>query len=310
MYQASTNITQEYCQKTRYNYVGNSGFFASNCSPLLCYRSVTTALTAQIPAETLSQSHRLCFIGKERDSETGFSYFGARYYDSDLMMGWLSVDPMADKYPSLSPYNYCAWNPIKLVDPDGRDTLNFANSRFLRTQPDYSNAIIINAHGSAHPPKIENDNIDFDHIFPIISSNNDINTKELEAYILQSDSYQTNCNNNNVTPLFLISCKTGECSIPFISFADGLSRAIPNALIVAPVGDVHAKKGIFYLAPTSGENYSCFWRVIYNGQDIGRIENQGAFNLSTLVWSTKKIVNTYNSIHSENPIILPNLEIQ
>ena len=33
--------------------------------------------------------------GKERDSETGFSYFGARYYDSDLMTGWLSVDPMA-----------------------------------------------------------------------------------------------------------------------------------------------------------------------------------------------------------------------
>ena len=59
------------------------------------------------------------FTGKERDSETGFSYFGARYYDSDLMTGWLSVDPMADKYPGLSPYAYCAWNPIKLVDPDG-----------------------------------------------------------------------------------------------------------------------------------------------------------------------------------------------
>ena len=58
--------------------------------------------------------------GKERDSETGFSYFGARYYDSDILTSWLSVDPMADKYPSLSPYNYCAWNPIRLVDPDGR----------------------------------------------------------------------------------------------------------------------------------------------------------------------------------------------
>jgi len=34
---------------------------------------------------------------------------------------WLSVDPMSDKYPSLSPYNYCAWNPVMLVDPDGRD---------------------------------------------------------------------------------------------------------------------------------------------------------------------------------------------
>ena len=61
------------------------------------------------------------FTGKERDSETGFSYFGARYYDSDLMTSWLSVDPMADKYPGLSPYAYCAWNPVKLVDPDGEE---------------------------------------------------------------------------------------------------------------------------------------------------------------------------------------------
>ncbi len=66
-----------------------------------------------------SQKYPQSFTGKERDSETGFSYFGARYYDSDLMTGWLSVDPMADKYPGLSPYAYCANNPVKLVDPDG-----------------------------------------------------------------------------------------------------------------------------------------------------------------------------------------------
>ncbi|MBR5832614.1 MAG: hypothetical protein IKY79_08390 [Bacteroidales bacterium] len=68
-----------------------------------------------------SYNERFTFTGKERDSETGFSYFGARYYDSDLMTGWLSVDPMADKYPGLSPYAYCGWNPVKLVDPDGRE---------------------------------------------------------------------------------------------------------------------------------------------------------------------------------------------
>lgn len=60
------------------------------------------------------------FTGKERDEETGYGYFGARYMDHELMM-WLSVDPMADKYPSLSPYSYCAWNPVKLVDPDGME---------------------------------------------------------------------------------------------------------------------------------------------------------------------------------------------
>ena len=68
------------------------------------------------------------FTGKERDSETGFSYFGARYYDSDILTGWLSVDPLADKYPNLSPYAYCGWNPIRLVDPDGEDVWEFNES--------------------------------------------------------------------------------------------------------------------------------------------------------------------------------------
>ena len=60
------------------------------------------------------------FSAKERDSETGLSYFGSRYYSSDLSV-WLSVDPMSDKYPSLSPYVYCANNPVRCVDPNGEE---------------------------------------------------------------------------------------------------------------------------------------------------------------------------------------------
>ena len=66
-------------------------------------------------------SERFRFTGKERDEETGYSYFGARYMDHELMTMWLSVDPLADKYPNISPYNYCMWNPVKLVDPDGKE---------------------------------------------------------------------------------------------------------------------------------------------------------------------------------------------
>ena len=66
MPQTNSNITSKYRQEMHYNYVGNSGFWASNCfflcSPLLCYRFVTTTLTAQIPTETLSQTHRVCFM--------------------------------------------------------------------------------------------------------------------------------------------------------------------------------------------------------------------------------------------------------
>ena len=43
----------------------------------------------------------LSFTGKEKDAETGYGYFGARYMDHELMTMWLSVDPMADKYPNI-----------------------------------------------------------------------------------------------------------------------------------------------------------------------------------------------------------------
>jgi len=74
-----------------------------------------------INQRTSGYSERFTFTGKEKDAETGYGYFGARYMDHELMTMWLSVDPMADKYPGISPYAYCAWNPVKLVDPDGME---------------------------------------------------------------------------------------------------------------------------------------------------------------------------------------------
>ena len=65
----------------------------------------------------------IAFTGKERDEETGYGYFGARYMDHEIMTSFISVDRYADKYPFISPYAYCAWNPIKIIDPTG-DTLD------------------------------------------------------------------------------------------------------------------------------------------------------------------------------------------
>ncbi len=87
-------------------------------------------------------SERFRFTGKEKDEEKemsggyfasergeeprsgiqycsslSFTNFGAKYMDHELMTMWLSVDPMADKYPNISPYAYCAWNSVKLIDP-------------------------------------------------------------------------------------------------------------------------------------------------------------------------------------------------
>lgn len=62
------------------------------------------------------------FNAKELDEETGMYYYEARYMAPPV---FISRDPLFEKYPTFSPYAYCANNPVKYVDPDGRDTVYF-----------------------------------------------------------------------------------------------------------------------------------------------------------------------------------------
>ncbi|MDR1792588.1 MAG: RHS repeat-associated core domain-containing protein, partial [Bacteroidales bacterium] len=62
------------------------------------------------------------FNGKELDEESRMYYFEARYQSPPV---FISRDPLFEKYPMFSPYSYCANNPIKYIDPDGR-TLKIA----------------------------------------------------------------------------------------------------------------------------------------------------------------------------------------
>jgi RHS repeat-associated protein len=57
------------------------------------------------------------FNAKELDEENGMYYYSARYYAPPT---FISRDPMFEKYPSISPYTYCANNPMKFVDPTGK----------------------------------------------------------------------------------------------------------------------------------------------------------------------------------------------
>ncbi len=105
-----------------------------------CYRICTGTSESRLTAHysLLTANSTYTFSAKEKDPETGLSYFGSRYYSSDLSI-WLSVDPMSDKYPSLSPYVYCADNPVKLVDPNGEEVCDGGDpsSKRLRRFNDY-----------------------------------------------------------------------------------------------------------------------------------------------------------------------------
>ena len=61
------------------------------------------------------------YSGKEWDALASAYDFGARFYTPTLPR-WTTMDPMAEKYYSLSPYVYCAANPVNLVDPEGQST--------------------------------------------------------------------------------------------------------------------------------------------------------------------------------------------
>lgn len=111
------------------------------------------------------------FTGKERDEETGYGYFGARYMDHELMTMWLSVDPMADKYPSISPYAYCNWNPVKLVDPDGREVGDYysVTGRYLGWDGKLDNKVFI-MDDNTSLAKDEKGNIDASKVTPLVST--------------------------------------------------------------------------------------------------------------------------------------------
>ena len=54
-----------------------------------------------------------------------------------MVLCWLSTDPLAEKYPSVSPYVYCLNNPLRFIDPDGRDPGDVI-AGFIAAIADYS----------------------------------------------------------------------------------------------------------------------------------------------------------------------------
>ncbi|MGH1366598.1 MAG: RHS repeat domain-containing protein [Calditrichia bacterium] len=88
---------------------------------------------------TSGASTKNLFTGKEHDDETGWDYFGARYYSAALGR-WMVVDPLSGDYPGSSPYNYALNNPLTLIDPDGKK-VRFAPGSTAKFKEAFSQAV-------------------------------------------------------------------------------------------------------------------------------------------------------------------------
>ncbi len=76
----------------------------------------TSYRSGKSKSEVKLKRYRYC--GKERDEETGLYYYGARYYAAWLGR-FVSVDPLAEKFPQLTPYNYAGNKPVTYKDLHG-----------------------------------------------------------------------------------------------------------------------------------------------------------------------------------------------
>ena len=182
--------------------------------------------------QTIGYDERYKFTGKERDWETGYDYFGARFYDYRKGF-WNSVDPLADKYPGNTPYLYCGGNPIKYVDPDGRESVvspeiqKDSKYKLILQYAQYldkinKEAIHFFGHGDLKRNRIALD----------VSNNIYINTpEELNQYLLaNSETWVEYTATGNFTILVLESCNMGAGDD---SFAQQMSAQYPNVLVVA-----------------------------------------------------------------------------
>ena len=77
--------------------------------------------------------NRYRYNGKESQSDFGLPYldYGARMYDPTTAR-WLTQDPLSEQYYDISPYSFCAGNPLKYVDMDGMDIWEIDSEGYIR----------------------------------------------------------------------------------------------------------------------------------------------------------------------------------
>ncbi|MCZ4222508.1 RHS repeat domain-containing protein [Pedobacter rhodius] len=89
------------------------------------------AFGAQMPGRmfNLAGSYRYGFNGKENDNEVkgegNQQDYGMRIYDPRVGR-FLSVDPIANQYPELTPYQFASNTPIQAIDLDGLEKYHYS----------------------------------------------------------------------------------------------------------------------------------------------------------------------------------------
>ena len=215
---------------------------------------------------------KYAFNAKELDEETGMYYYEARYYQPPT---FTSRDPLFEKYPTVSPYAYCANNPVKYVDPDGREKLIFFDTKKHKysnyTQWKQNNKQRIKNYNLQKSAQQYKDHDEVIHLFAhgtpssvnLAEKGEKNNPYELMVFLSNhSVTYQKNSIENKKSLLIMHSCETGKGEN---SIAQQLSEyAGSDMLIIAPSETVSLGGNVEKV------NENGVWNVYYKGKIVGK----------------------------------------
>lgn len=224
-------------------------------------------------------NERFKFTGKERDEETGYDYFGARYFSSSFSH-WLTVDPLSDKYPNISPYAYCAWNPVKYVDPNRREKSIFTSNNESNPARNFKDddGIYFFAHGSIKG-YIKND-------CGVAMLNEKVYSNDLAKYVTdKSNQWKKDAAEGNTSMVFLYACHAGEGDN---SLAQQLSEQLNghDTYVVAPtsllISESVLNEDAKYLGVRDAKKNERPWGVYQDGKLVTTIRGNKCPNKTTV----------------------------
>jgi len=183
---------------------------------------------------------------------------------------------LADKYPNISPYAFCGWNPVKYVDPDGREIINKV-SPSDKTRYDAGNNII---------------DLKDNHIFFVSHGSptamyphgqGEMNAEGFVNYLKENSKVWQKTEDKSSIVIVLIACETGKGDNPI---AQQISKLLPEATIVAPTEEAKAaedggrayvtgvaKKDAATLGDAKKPENAGQWNAYRNGELIGDSAN-------------------------------------
>gem|GEM_PF-3029504 len=224
------------------------------------------------------------FTGKERDQESEYDYFGARYgacprmlLAGDARIGrWGTVDPLQNKYPTFTPYCYTLNNPIILSDPTGLWIPNY--------NPSTNNVSVVAEEGDNLQNLYNQLGISGDDFGKTYDINN-VNEYsvipgetnfDITNFVIQNSNFDANFTNSNCFGFvnMAITPGAGESQMDYVSLSKKISSETSNPisgdialfdlsddLIFKEDNTTIAKKGdighaaIYVIADRSGNKY-------------------------------------------------------